>query len=374
MADIFGGNPIGFNTFIPNFDASGKLVVHFSRDPKKFPLNKYISLVPTKKLAGYYLRINPQTAARLVFSRPEQGVWPDGMDAPRGEWNADLLDWKTFSCQRYATPYKVGELTVETADIDVLALYRANAAQQAMVRRTQLVWNQLLDKTVWGTHYKDGASDVLGVSGSYSVYDGTATDPRLKKLLQTIALTINTDTLGKVTHKDLQIIINPVTAAKLSQSQEVHTYLKESPYALAQLRGDVESQNGVWGLPDILYGFNVLVEDTVVVRYPRTLDMDPAGIAAGTEYPANADADPFAKGPMGYIVPDNALVVLARPGSLVTPMGPSFSTATIFSFQEMLVEERYDQDNKLYHGRVIDTLSAVVTAPVSGYYVANLAT
>lgn len=361
----FGGNAVGFNTFVPNFDASGKLVVHYSRDPKKFALNRYIALVPTKKMAGFYVRISPQIAARVLHSRPEEAVWPDGTFAPRGAWNAIMLDWQQFSCQRYVTPYQVGELTVETADLDILAVYRADAAQQAMTRRTVLVARQLLNTANWEDHVAANAS-ALGTGGS--VYAGTPTDPRFKLLLQEIGIRINRDTAGKVTNKELQVVINPNTAAKLSRTQEIHAYLKESPYALGQIRGDVESQNGVWGLPDVIYGFSIVVEDAVVIRYPRTelQSGGQAGVNAGEEYPSG-------EAPVTYAIPDDTLLVLARPGSLVTPVGPSFSTVSLFVFQEMLVEERYDQDNKLYMGRVIDTIAPVVTAPASGYLVSNIA-
>jgi len=342
------------STFIPNFDASGRLVVEFSRNPKDFPINKWIAITPVKQIAGFYLRIVPENAARVISAKPEDSIWPDGMNAPSGEWNPALLDWKQFACFRYVSAYTVGQLAVANADFDILQLHQRQAAQARMTGRAILAFDKLANPltaaTVWGNHYSATASGVPGGPGG-SVYAGTPTDPRLKKLLGAIALQINRDTLGVVSTKDLRVVINPVTAKKLAESQEVHTYLKESPFALAEIRGDVENQNGVWGLPTKMYGFDIVVDDTVRVKTPIQESGTPD---------------------IAYALGDDQLLVLARPGSLVTPLGPSFSTVTLFAYEEMVVEEKYDEDNRLYRGRVVDNIAIEVTAPVSGYFVNNI--
>lgn len=340
------------STFVPNFDASGRLVVEFSRNPKDFPINKWISLTPVKQVAGFYLRIVPENAARVISAKPEDSIWPDGMNAPSGEWNPALLDWRQFSCFRYVSSYTVGQIAVQSADFDILQLYQRQAAHARMTGRAILAFNKLTDVNVWpSSHYSANASSILG--GGQHAYNGTSVNPNFKKLLTYIAIVINKDTLGTVTTKDLQFIINPNTARNLSVTDELHAYLRESPFALAQIRGDVESQNGVWGLPDKLYTFNVVVDDTVVVKSP---------IREGN----------LSSNDVTYALPDNAMVVVARPGALLSPLGPSFSTVTLFAFEEMVVEEKYDEDNRLYRGRVIDNIAVEVTAPVSGFLVSNI--
>jgi len=336
-------------TFIPNFDASGRLVVEFSRNPKDFPINQWIAITPVKQVAGFYLRILPENAARVIASKPEDSIWPDGMNAPSGEWNPALLDWKQFACFRYVSPYTIGQLAVANADFDILQLHQRQAAQARMTGRAILAFRKLTDTSVWGTHYKAKASDLLG-SGK-NAYNGTPTDPHFKKLLNAIAVQINKDTLAVVSTKDLRIVINPETAKKLAESEEIHAYLKESPFALAQVRGDVENQNGVWGLPTKIYGFDIVVDDTVVVDKPIS-DV--------------SEAEPR------YALDNDKMLILARPGSLVTPLGPSFSTVTLFAYEEMVVEEKYDEDNRLYRGRVVDNIAIEVTAPVSGYLIDNI--
>lgn len=343
-------NFLGSNTFVPNFDASGRLVVAFSRNPKDFPINRWITITPVKQIAGFYLRIDPQNAARIIAAKPEDSIWPDGQPAPVGQWNTELLDWRQFSCFRYVSPYAIGRIAVDSADFDVIALHQRQAAQQRMTGRALLALSKLTTPANWpANHYSANASSLIGTGNN--AYNGSSTQPNFKKLLNTIAVTINQDTLGVVSTRDLVVVVNPVTARKLSETSEVHGYLKESPFALAQVRGDVESQNGVWGLPNKIYGFDLVVDDTVVVSTPVKDD--------------NTKTIQYALG-------DDKLLVLARPGGLVSPLGPSFSTVTLFAYEEMVVEEKYDEDNRLYRGRVIDTIAIELTAPVSGFLVDDI--
>ena len=72
MADLVSANaqfPSGSNTYIPSFDATGQLVVSFSRNPKDFPLNKCITITPVKKSSGYYLKLNAEQAARVTNTK-----------------------------------------------------------------------------------------------------------------------------------------------------------------------------------------------------------------------------------------------------------------------------------------------------------------
>lgn len=366
-------------TFVPNFDASGKLVVAFSRNIKDFPINKWITLTPVKQLAGYYLRIVPENAARIVNAKVEDSIWPDGQPAPIGQFNTEVLDWKQFVCFRYVSPYAIGKLAVDSADFDVMTLHQRQAAQQRMTGRAQLVFKKLVPgsqaeaQSMWLNHWaygpntanlslalKEGNGTPAGGTNPGNAYNGDAFQPNFKKILQTIAVKINQDTFGVVSTKNLCVVVNPNTAVRLSQSAEVHAYLKESPYALAQIRGDEKNQNAIWGLPERLYGFEIVVDDTVMVGDNPLVQTDP-------------NKSPFEyMQTKSYVLPDNALLVVAKPNSLVSPIGPNFSTATIFAYEEMVVEEKYDEDNRLYRGRVIDTIGVELTAPVSGYFVKDI--
>jgi hypothetical protein len=148
----------------------------------------------------------------------------------------------------------------------------------------------------------------------------------------------------------LKVVLNPELADNMARSKEIHAYLKESPAALAQVRGDVESQNGKWGLPDSLYGYELCIEDTVRVSTKK-------GQATQTKI--------FAMG-------SNDLVMVARPGGIVSPAGgPNFGTITGFFYEEATVESRDDPDNRVHRGRVVEDYEYQVISPSSGYYLTN---
>ena len=84
MASVY---PSGTNTYIPSFDATGELIVSFSRNPKSFSLNRYTTITPVKKSTGYYLKLTAEQAARVSNSNLNDFVWSDGNDAATGEGN-----------------------------------------------------------------------------------------------------------------------------------------------------------------------------------------------------------------------------------------------------------------------------------------------
>ena len=50
MAAVY---PSGTNTYLPSFDATGNMIVSFSRNVKDFALNKYVTITPVTKSTGY---------------------------------------------------------------------------------------------------------------------------------------------------------------------------------------------------------------------------------------------------------------------------------------------------------------------------------
>ena len=341
MATTFpAGNP--GNTYVPNFEASGRLTVAYSRNVKDFPLNKYTTLVPVRQLTGYYLRITPDNIGRITQNDGGEFVWPDGNDAPQGDWNLMDHEFFTYLATRYTYPFRLGYLSVDQGAWDILATHQDMAANQAMRFRTKKVITKLETASTWS-----GVGHTAAASATWDT--GTSTNPVIKKDLHTAAISILKDTMNAVQPKDLILVISHELAELMSRSQEIHTYLKESPYALAQIRGDVESQNGKWGLPDQLYGYNIVIEDTYI---------ETAKVGAASSKAAVKDKD-------------NALLI-ARPGGLVGIYGgASFSTCSIFSQEEMTVEQKDDVDNRRYLGRVVDTFGVEVVSPISGYFITN---
>jgi hypothetical protein len=341
------GYPSGFNTFVPSFDASGHLTVAYSRNPKDFPLNQYITLTPVKKSVGYFLRITAEVAARVINSPLlNEFVWMDGSDAPSGEWGLESFSFIPYSTSRYAFPFRIGYKAEEQADWKILALHSEFAAQDAMTARTLRVISVLQTSANYAASHVATATALGG--GFWSA--GSATNPIIKKALNAAAQQIQLDTVGKVRPKDLALVVAPTAADPMARSQEIHTYLQQSPYALAQVRGDVPSQNGQWGLPDTLYGYKLVIEDTVQVTSKKNATRAAA-----------------------YAFGGNTATLVTRPGELTSPAGgPSFSSVHVFAYEEMTVEQRDDPDNRRIAARVVEDYDVQMVSPASTFLITNL--
>lgn len=340
------------NTYVPSFEASGKLAVAFSRNVKDFALNQYITLTPVKFSSGYFLRITPENAARILASNLNRHVWVDGADRPKGNWNHERFTFVPFLTERYDYPFQLGYKSVEQASWQILAQYAAMVAQQAMTARTRKVLEIALDSTQYATSHTSTAAALVGGT----LDSGTPTDPVLKETINAVKQRIQIDTLGVVKGKEIVMVIGPEMADRMSRSEEVHTYLKESPAALAQVKGDVPSQNGQWGLPDQLYGTPLVIEDTVIVTEKPNAD-DTAEIT--TRYALD-------------IANENKVLFLARPGSLVSQAGgPNFSSIHMFVYEEMSVESKADADQRRHEGHVVDDFGVNMVSPVSAYLITS---
>lgn len=341
------GFPSGYNTFVPSFDATGKLVVSFSRNAKDFALNRYVTLTPVKKSIGYYLNITAEQAARVLNTDISDSIWHDGNDAPHGEWGVESFNFLPFATQRFVFPFRLGYKAVDQADWNIIASHAAIAAQQAMTARTLRVLTLATNQANYAATHVNTATALGGAFWSA----GTPTSPAIRKGLLAAAEQIQIDTLGKVKPKDLCLVLSPDAAIKASSSSEVSDYLKNSPFALAQVRGDAPNQNGEWGLPDTLYSIKIVVEDAVRV-------------------PTHKNAANVSR---AYILGNNQAVLCARPGELVGFEGsPSFGSFHIMAYEEMSVEQRDDPDNRRVLGRVVDDYDVQFVAPASAYLITNL--
>lgn len=347
MAYVFpSGGPNG-NTYVPSFEASGEIVVHYSRNPKDFALNSYVTLTPVERSTGYFLQIQPDNSVRILSTTSSDFIWPDGNDAPTGTWNTEAFQFAAFNTVRYSYPFRLGYKTVDQAVWKIVAAHAAMAAQQAMTSRTLEV-STMLDLS---SNYAAANVFSATTAGGGFFSAGTAANPIIKNGLNYAAKIIQKGTAGVVRPRDLVLVISPDAATQMAASQEIHTYLAQSPAALAQVRGDVPSQNGLWGLPDVLYGYRVAIEDAVYGTQPK---------GAQTFSP-------------GYIKDQNTAWLLARPGQLIGVEGaPSYSAAHIFVYEEMTVETKDDVDDRRHAGRVVDDRGAVMVASASATKFTNL--
>ena len=341
--------PSAYNTFIRDHDASNKMVVDFARNIAKFAVNKYVQIVAVKAVTGYFLRMTIEEAGRIVYTDLRNFIWPDGQEAPTGVDGNESFEWFPFRTERLAYPFQLGDLTVDQASWNILAQHASIKARQAMTARTQLAITALTNAANYDASH---IIDVTGLAGNLGTWEQSTTARQdIKRSLQAAAEIILDDTLAAVDLDDLMVVINSAMAARLTQCQEIVDYIKGSPEALAQVRGEMAGSNTMYGLPDKLYGFPIVVEKT------RKVTTRKGATTARSQ-----------------ILPTATPFMCARPGGLVgVADAPNFSTCVIFAQEEMSVETLKDVNNRRVTGRVVENIAASVVAPVSGILFTNAA-
>jgi len=143
----------------------------------------------------------------------------------------------------------------------------------------------------------------------------------------------------------LVLVISSGLASEISQSQEIVDYIKQSPLALEQIRGEMSGSNAnaMYDLPATLYGVKLVVEKTRKVTNRRGATRAVSSVLA--------NGTPF---------------MTARPGSLEGQYGaPSFSGGTVFVFEDMKVETFRDRKDRRQQGRIVDDYGFELTAPAA---------
>jgi hypothetical protein len=360
------GFPGPYDVYVPNTEASGGLIVGYSRDAKKFPVNGYIQIFPSDRMIGMYWIYTSRNAARIVSPTDTDHLWPDGDPAPPGSNNLESFTSGSFKTARRAYPWTLGELTVEQMSFDLIMTQMADMAQQCMTARTMLT-QAALTGAAWGPNaaYVNpsfpgaGGTGILaagqdwttGSIGYNTVSGSTNAGPNIKICLQYGQRIVHLSTIGAVNvMKDLSLVVNPTLAMAMASSTEIQDYLKQSPFALKQLMGDEPPQNAQWGLPDRLYSVEkVIVEDAVRVSLNKT-------------------ANDWSVLP-GFVMGDTTAYLLARQGKLEGLAGSrSFSTVQLFFFEdEMTAETLYEVNNRRYLGRVISNYVPIVASTLSAF-------
>lgn len=339
--------PSSQNVFIRDHDASNKMVIDFARNLSKFPVNSYAQVVPVEKVAGYFLEMTIEEAGRIQNTDLREFVWYDAQPAPEGNDGRESFKFKPYETTRYAFPFLLGDLTINQASWNILAQHSSIKARQAMTARTQLAISALTNTDNYDSAHKIDVSAISGNSGNWS--DSTTAFQNVKRSFNVAFEQILDSTLAAVEPEDMMVVINSFCASELSLTQEIVDYIKGTPHSLAQIRGELPGRNVIYGLPDQLYGFNIVVEDTRKVTSKKR-----------------------ATRAVSQILPNTTPFMCSRPGGMVgVADAPNFSTCVLFVQEEMTVETLRDENNRRTQGRVVENLVAKVVAPVSGVLFSN---
>lgn len=333
--------PGPYNVFVLSHEATGGLIAGFSRNPKKFKLNRWAKLIPVSMTAGYFLQITAEEAARVINTNLADFVWGDGQEAPMGNDNLESFQFQKYLTTRYCFPFNMGNKTIAGAVTwPILSVMSGFAAQKCMTARSVSGLVLLTTTGNWGS--STGTATALG-GGVWNT--SGATDKFIRKTFNQVSENILQATNAVVNRDEMICVINPHDARLCAESEELRDYLKQSPFAMSEVRMDKESQNGEWGLPSKLWGIDIVVEDCVRVTSRK--------LATRTT---------------SYCLPSGNAIFVSRPGGLVGMEGiPEFSTFQYFMYEEMSVETLNDISNRRTLGRCVDDYANNIVASAAGY-------
>lgn len=334
--------PSAYNTFIRDHDASNKMVIDYARNINAFAVNRYCQVVPVNKVAGYYLEMTIEEAGRIIDANLDFAVWHDGQPAPEGNEGLEGFEYKPFRTKRYTYAFNLGDLTIDQASWNILAQHASIKSRQAMTARTQLAITALTTAANYAATHVLNVPLIAGNTGNWA--QSTTARQDIKRSLTAASEVILDDTLAAIELDDLILVISSAMAADLTQSQEFVDHVKGTPQALMQVKGELPGVNSMYGLPDKLYGFPIVVEKTrkVTSRKGATRAVSP-------------------------ILAKSTPLLVARPGGLVgVADAPNFSTCVVFAQEEMTVETLRDGPNRRTMGRVVENLAAYIVASASG--------
>lgn len=346
------------NGFIPEW--AGQIIA-FVRQPDKFKINKYIQLVPSDEPIGVYSILSRDESVRVVTS--EEFVWMDGADMPSGDAYGSRFDTDTFTCQRYAFPWNVGNVTEQTARVWKPRLtHMVEATSKCMTHRTWKIVTTMTTSTNWPSSQ---TADANTINGGHGRFDLGSDDPNsgnylaFKRGLLGMAQQINLYTNSVVTIDMLRFIMSPKDARKIGQSPEMTNYLRESPFAKEEMSNPGGAVNELWGLPKTYAGIELVVEDATRVSERPT-------VAATTTTEATSNRD--------YIFPAGSGVMMSQVGGLDGELGgKNFSTMQMYYWRDLLrVKAEYDQWNEKIKGAVVDYFTPKLAAPYSGFLCTNI--
>ena len=348
---VFPGSP---NVYVPNHEASNKLVVDFSRNPKKFALNKYAQIVPVDNVLGLYQQMTIEERGRVMSTNAAEYDWADGADAPSGTDGTESFIWQQYLAKRKAYAFRMGDMTTDQASWDIIAQHADIHAQKAMTVRTQLAYNSLTTSGNYASGHTSAVfgGSITGTSGNWA--QSTTSRSDIKRSLMYAFEKILDDTLAAIEPEDCCLVMGSATAAQISLSQEIVDAVKQSRDAWPMLQGNLPNGTSLYNIPSNLYGFNVVIDKT-----RKTTSLKGASTVSRSQIFAQSNA-----------------FLVARPGGLIATAGtPSFSFLQQFTYKkyDMLVETKYDDDHKRTNGRVIDCVDMKAVAPQSGFWFQSVA-
>lgn len=341
------GLPSATNVTVPTHEASGNLTIGYSRNARDFNIPKYCKYLPSSKNVGLYMKQSFQEQVRVPTI--QEFGWAPGQMRPRHTNGLEQFLMVPYLTKRYDYGASMDDDTARLATWPIVSAHARIHCTQLMTARTvrmltvatnTALWAQSADADMTSAH----TGTASAIAGGF-LDQGTTTNPYIKTFLNYVAALIDLETAGAVNVKDLWFIINPNQAVLWGLSQEILAFIKGSPYAGIELDRGLDPNNK-FGLPTRLYGYNILVENAsrVTSRRGATLTKQ-------------------------YIMPDETVLCVSRPGGLIGVEGFSdFSTLIMPWYRdEMSLETKEDSYNRLVDVNVCEQTIEILASPPSGF-------
>lgn len=330
--------PPGYqNIIIPGYygdsEAHARLLIGFTLNEDIVALNKWATVVPTDTPRAYYPVFNSSDFTRMKDTTGNDRRWQDSAERPRAMQGVRFMN-REFQLERYGESTFVGNLAEEYTQIgSLVVLNQETLASRALVWRSIVAAATVTDSAKYFTTASPHKFDnyftnwttfkaaLEGPGNPYptgyfgtDLYSGTIATPVIRRFMGHVAREIRRRTNGRVRRADLLLLANPNTMGRLAATEEMHAYLAQQVNSIRVLEGQEPDSDEAEGLPSLLYKIRP-VEDATTFTLGAPVD-------------SATDAD---YGQQQYVLPDNFVAILARPGSVTGMEGSrGFSSVVIF--------------------------------------------
>ena len=154
MPSASGGNAL----FLPKVTEG--LLVGYSRNDKDWLVNDLVKITPVEQQVGYFPRIRPQEAARLLGEEYRQ--WADGSNRPIADFNKDQWEFLEYRTRRTGESIPLGYLGIEQASVPVIEAQSQSMAMRGMLFRTKMFFEILSTSGTYLSGHSDTATNFGG--------------------------------------------------------------------------------------------------------------------------------------------------------------------------------------------------------------------
>ncbi len=346
----------GYNGFLPK--ESG-IVIAYVRRPEEFAINDYIQYVegPT---VGVYNRLGRDQNVRSTSTK--NYGWEDGDPRPKHDSEKHPFTLIEYRTKRRDYGWTLGYKAIANASWRPKVAHMDDAISQCMTQRTQRVITLLETAATWEGNTAS-ANTLNGGKGKWDTASSEGTSGNYNAIYKSLwgaFLKMHLATNAKVKVKNVRVLVSPIAALAIAQSDELQNYQRETPQAekiaLDGLGGEASDS---WTLPKKYKGFQFVVEDSPYVG----------------EYPtANVSMTAEATTNRLYVKSDTSAILVHRQGGLDAEYGSkNFSTVMMAHYGGLMEVEAFDNPrDRLVEGHVSEDVSEFVPAPQSGYLITSI--